>query len=119
LTQWPEVDILLFGCRRFKEGVAMYARVTEINVKPEKVEEAIALYANSVVPAARSQKGFTGAYLLTDRQTGKGLAITFWKSEKDALANERNRYYQEQLVKFIDFFQSPPIREGYEVSVKA
>jgi heme-degrading monooxygenase HmoA len=96
----------------------MYARVTEINVKLDKVDEAIKLYATSVVPAAKSQKGFAGAYLLTAKSTGKGMAITFWKTEEDALANEHNRYYQEQLVKFLDFFQSPPIREGYEVSVK-
>jgi hypothetical protein len=47
------------------------------------------------------------------------MAITFWKSEKDALANEHNRYYQEQLAKFLDFYQTPPFREGYEVTVKA
>jgi hypothetical protein len=38
------------------------------------------------------------------------------------VANERNLYYQEQLVKFMDFYQDitkfPPVREGYEVNVK-
>jgi len=97
----------------------MYARLTEMNVKPDKIDEAIEIYRKSVVPAAKSQKGFVAAYLLTDRPTGKGISMTFWKTEQDALANERNRYYQEQLVKFIEFFQSPPIREGYEISVKA
>jgi len=97
----------------------MYARLTEMNVKPDKIDEAIEIYRKSVVPAAKSQKGFVAAYLLTDRPTGKGISMTFWKTEEDALANERNRYYQEQLVKFIEFFQSPPIREGYEISVKA
>jgi len=97
----------------------MYARLTEMNVKPDKIDEAIEIYRKSVVPAAKSQKGFIAAYLLTDRPTGKGISITIWKTEGDALANERNRYYQEQLVKFIEFFQSPPIREGYEISVKA
>lgn len=97
----------------------MYARVTELNMKPDKVEEAIELYKKSVVPAAKVQKGFVAIYLLTDRPTGKGRAITFWKTEKDCLANEHNRYYQEQLAKFIDFYQSAPIREGYEVTVKA
>jgi heme-degrading monooxygenase HmoA len=114
-----EIVKLSVECRGSKEGEAMFARVTEINVKPDKIEEAIDLYAKSVVPAAKSQKGFAGVYLLTDRPTGKGMAITFWKTEKDALANEHNRYYQEQLVKFLEFFQSPPIREGYEVTVKA
>jgi len=97
----------------------MYARLTEMNIKPDKIDEAIEIYRKSVVPAAKSQKGFVAAYLLTDRPTGKGISMTFWKTEQDALANERNRYYQEQLVKFIEFFQSPPIREGYEISVKA
>jgi len=97
----------------------MYARVTEFNVKLEKVEEGIELYKKSVVPAAKAQKGFVCLYFLTDRPTGRGKAITFWKTEKDCLANEHNRYYQEQLAKFIDFYSSPPIREGYEVTVKA
>jgi heme-degrading monooxygenase HmoA len=105
--------------QRIKEGEAMYARLTEFNIKPEKVEEGIELYRKSVVPAAKAQKGFAAVYLLTDRPTGKGMAITFWRTERDCLANEHNRYYQEQLAKFLDFFSSPPIRYGYEVTVKA
>ncbi len=97
----------------------MYARLTEINIKLDKIEEFIELYRKSVVPAAKSQKGFNGLYLLIDRPTGRGIAITFWKTEQDALANERNLYYQEQLVKFIDMLLPPTIREGYEVTVKA
>jgi len=97
----------------------MFARLTTLNVRLDRIDQAINIYKKSVIPAARSQKGFLGAYLLSDRQTGKGLSVTFWKSEEDANANERNRYYQEQLVKFIDLLQSPPIREGYEVIVKA
>lgn len=97
----------------------MYARLTHLDVWPDKADEAIELYEKSVVPAAKSQKGFVGLYLLSDRTTGKGLAITLWESEEDALANEHNRYYQEQLVKFLEFFQAPPIREGYQVSVQA
>lgn len=98
----------------------MFARLTSFDLKVERIDEAINIYKKSVVPAAKMQKGFLGAYLLSDRQTGKGISITFWKSEEDALANERNRYYQEQLVKFIPLFQSPrAVREGYEVNVKA
>jgi len=95
----------------------MFARLTTIRVKTERIDEAIELYKKSVVREAKLQKGFRGAYLLTDRKTGKGVAITLWRSEQDAIANEENRYYQEQLVKFMDLFAGPPIREGYEVSV--
>ncbi len=104
-----------------KEGETMYARLTTLPVKPEKIEEAIRVYKTSVVPAAKLQKGFVAAYLLADRPSGRGISMTIWKSEGDALANEHNLYYQEQLVKFLEFLQSPagPIREGYQIVVKA
>lgn len=96
----------------------MYARLTTLDVRPETVDEGIAIYKRSVIPAAKMQKGFVAAYLLADRHTGKAMSVTFWKSEEDALANERSRYYQEQIVKFLDLLVTNPIREGYEVVVK-
>lgn len=96
----------------------MYARVTCIHVKPEKVKEAIRLYEASVVPAAEAQKGFQGALLLTDAASGHGMTITFWDNERHALENEQNLYYQNQLVKFMPYFTAPPTREGYEVSLR-
>jgi heme-degrading monooxygenase HmoA len=97
----------------------MYARLTHLNIKPDKIDEAIEIYKKSVVPAAKAQKGFIAIYLLSDRTTGNGYSMSLWKTERDALANEHNLFYQEQLVKFIEFYQSPPVREGYEVLVKA
>lgn len=96
----------------------MFARLTIMHIDIEKIDDAIKVYKKSVVPAAREQKGFRGAYLLADRKTGKGISLTLWRNEEDALANEKNRYYQEQLVKFVPFFISAPIREGYEVSLR-
>jgi heme-degrading monooxygenase HmoA len=101
-----------------KKGEDMYARLTSIHVKPDRIQEAVQLYRKSVVPEAKKQKGFKGLLLLNDPQTGDGLSITLWTSEKAALATEENRYYQEQLVKFMDFFALPPSREGYEVSLQ-
>jgi len=96
----------------------MFARVTRINVKPEKVGDAVRLYEASVLPAAESQKGFRGLLLLTDQGSGRGMSITLWDSEEDALENEQSRYYQSQLVKFMPFFSGPPSREGFEVSLQ-
>jgi len=95
----------------------MYARVTILQLKKGKVDEALRIYEASILPAAEAQKGYRGSYVLADRQAAKGITLTFWESEKDALANEENRYYQEQLVKAMDLFAAPPIREGYEVAV--
>lgn len=97
----------------------MFARLTRAQVMVDRIDEFINRYKESVVPAAKSQKGFQGIYLLIDRNTGQGLSMTFWDSEEDALANEKSRYYQEQVAKFINFYIQPPIREGYEVVIQA
>ena len=94
----------------------MFARVTMFQTKSDKIDEAIKIYGESVTPARKAQKGARGGYLLTDRKTGKGMAISLWDSEEDAIANEQSGYYQEQLSKFKDCFAAPPVREGYEVS---
>jgi heme-degrading monooxygenase HmoA len=97
----------------------MFARVTVTQMKLDRLDDAIKLFAESVIPAAKAQKGFKDMYLLTDRTTGKGLAIGFWESEADADANEKSGYYQEQVSKFKDLFAAPPTRQGYEVSVQS
>lgn len=95
----------------------MFARMTILQVKPERIDDGIKIYRTSVVPEAKKQKGFRGACLLADRASGKSISITFWRNEKDAVANEESLYYQEQLVKSLSLLAGPMIREGYEVSV--
>ena len=95
----------------------MFARMTILQVKPERIDDGIKIYRTSVVPEAKKQKGYRGACLLVDRASGKSISVTFWRSEKNAVANEESLYYQEQLVKFLSLLAGPMIREGYEVSV--
>lgn len=104
--------------RRAGEG-NMYARLTTLSFRTDKADEGIRIFDTSVVPAARAQKGFRAAYLLADRQAGRCVALTFWDDEAAAAANEENRYYQEQLVKFLPLYTSPPVREGFEVVVES
>ena len=96
----------------------MHARVTLVQIVPDKVDDATAIYQDSVVPAARQQKGCQGLYMLTDHATGKGMSIAFWDSEADMTAGESSGYYQQQLDKFKDLWAAPPVREAYEVSVQ-
>lgn len=97
----------------------MFARFTIVQVNADKIDAVIKLYEESVVPAAKSQKGYRGAYLFTDRNTGKGCSLSLWDSEDDAIANEQSGYYQEQVGKFAEYMTAPPVQEGYEVSVQA
>ena len=95
----------------------MFARVTSAQIDPKNIEQFRKIYAESVVPAARKQKGFRGISLMFDPKTGDGLSIGYWNSEEDCIATERNLFYQEQVAKFIPFYVKHPIRDGYEVLV--
>ncbi len=96
----------------------MHVRAATVQVLPGKTQEAIDIYNNSVVPAAKAQKGFQGAYLMTDASSGKGLSITVWETEADMEAGESSGYFQEQIGKFGGVFAGPPTREHYELSVE-
>lgn len=97
----------------------MFARVTTARAKTDAISKIEEIFQSSIVPAAKSQKGYCGVYLLVDREASKCVGITLWESEEDASANEKNRYYQEQLVKLMNYTKGTFIREGFEVSVKA
>jgi len=97
----------------------MFARLTRFQVRIDTIDKVKKIYEESVIPATKAQKGYCGNYFLIDRKTGKGMSITLWDSEEDAVANEKSHYYQEQLEKFIDFLTAPYIREGYEIVVQA
>ena len=96
----------------------MFARLMIVPMKIDKIDETRKIYAESIIPAAKSQRGYRGSYLLTNRKEGKGISLTLWDSEEDAIANEQSGYLQEQVSKLKEFFTAPPVREGYEVTVQ-
>ena len=97
----------------------MYARVTHVQMQPDKVDEAVSIYRDSVVAAVKAQKGYRATYMLSDRATGKGMAVTIWESLEDLQASESSGYYNEQVGKFAPVLIAPPVREVYEVGVQA
>ena len=96
----------------------MYARLTTVYVKLDKIDEAIKIYKEDVIPAAEAQHGCRGCYLLTDRKTGKGIAFTMWETKHDANVSEQSGYYQAQISRFKGMFVAKPVNEGYDVSVQ-
>ena len=96
----------------------MFVRQTIIHTAIDKIDEASKLFEASVIPAFRSQKGYQGAFFISDRATGKSICVSLWDSEQDAITNEQSHVYQEQLVKFMGLFTMDPFREGYEILVQ-
>ncbi len=64
----------------------MYARVNYRQLLPDRFDEAIRIYRDSVVPRHIGAQGFKGALVLTDRDTGKAIAISLWETEADLTA---------------------------------
>lgn len=95
----------------------MFARLLRIKTNIDQIDDVAQIFMESVIPLCKEQKGFVRAYYLADRQSGECLPITVWESEEDMLTTEENRFFQEQLVKLMGFFKSPPVREAYEVVV--
>lgn len=94
----------------------MFARLGTFQFNAVMLDEAVKRYEERVIPAIRAQKGSRGAYLITDRKAGKGISLTLWDSEEDAIADEQSGQMQERSSWFKDFFTVPPVREGYEVN---
>ena len=98
----------------------MHARATFVKMQPGKTEEVRKIFEESVVPAAKEQKGFHAIYLLEfEDDPATGLALSIWDSKTDAEAGEQSGYYQEQVQKFAPLFAAPPERKSYEVTVSS
>lgn len=97
----------------------MYARTGSSQMKPGKMDEAIGMYRESVVPTLKAQKGFKGFYWLADRSTDKYIVFTLWETEADMKATETSGLLKEVIAKFGVFVATPPTIEHYEVSFHA
>jgi hypothetical protein len=95
----------------------MYARMLRMQVKPDRIDEAVRLFSEDVVPGCRSQAGYRGACFLVDRRVGECVPITLWETEADMMATEGNRFFQNQLMRFLGLFHHGLVREAYEVVV--
>jgi heme-degrading monooxygenase HmoA len=58
-----------------------YCRVVRIKEDPSRVDEAVKLYTQEILPVLKKQNGFTGATLIGNRKTGDGMSISYWESE--------------------------------------
>lgn|SRR5687767_10327030 len=65
-----------------------YTRLTTLQADPSKLEDGIRFFREQAITTARQQRGFQGARLLVDRQSGKAVAVTLWESEEAARAAE-------------------------------
>lgn len=95
-----------------------FARMTTVKAPIDKMVEVTRTYEQSILPALKPVTGFQSAYLCIDPSTGEGFSLTFWASEKDAIAYEQSGLYTQLLGKLRPFFTTQPILKSYQVTAE-
>jgi len=93
----------------------MYTRVVEITSKSGKATELSNTINDKVVPILKKQAGFIDeAVLVSDAESNRILAVSFWNSKEDA-----ERYHQEQFPKInemlTNLLEGPPVIHTFNV----
>ena len=96
----------------------MYSQVLRVNIQPGKMDEAVAIFKDSVAPAIHGWSGLQIGRLLVDRAGNKIMAVSFWDSRADEASLQSSSAYQEQVGKFAALFAGPPEVEVYEETVE-
>lgn len=68
----------------------MFARSTLINAQPSMVDPGITHVRDTVMPALSHLDGYLGVSLMIDRESGRGIVTSAWRSE-DAMRNSVDR----------------------------
>jgi hypothetical protein len=66
----------------------MFARLTTIQGTAAKIDDAVRVIENDVIPASKNLGGFRSGYWCVDRESGKMLALTLFETEKDLQSSE-------------------------------
>jgi hypothetical protein len=64
--------------------MAMYARISTIEGDAGKIDDAVKIINEKIIPALRGLQGFTAANFLADRSAGKLVGVAFY-ADKAAL----------------------------------
>lgn len=71
-------------------------RLTRMDVDPARVEDAVQVYGDTVVPSLADTGGFGGTLLLADRDSGRLIGEAVWRNDK-ALAASRGIEARERV----------------------
>ncbi len=68
----------------------MLARVVTVRVRPEKMDECVAIFREVNAPSIAERPGFDHGHWWVDRGSGEATSVTFWRNEEDERASRAN-----------------------------
>ncbi|GAB3500036.1 hypothetical protein GCM10027341_24540 [Spirosoma knui] len=96
----------------------MFARVIQVSLKPDTINEATRYFRDSVGPALKQIDGFKNSRFLTNPSTNKCLMVTLWESEQHRQDAETSGFLQDVLKNMGQYFAGSPTVDYYEVGVQ-
>ena len=96
----------------------MHADVAKGHLHPDRTEEGIELWRNSLVEELRQHEGFKGMVLMGDRDTGENVAITLWETEEDFRAAASDIGHRETFSEIGPLYAEAPEFSNYEVFLR-
>jgi quinol monooxygenase YgiN len=94
----------------------VYARSTTINAKPGSIDAGIAQLRDEMMPTILGMDGCIGLSMIADRESGRCIATSAWRSEEAMRAtNEELSPIREQLAEMMG--GGSPKTEEWEIAV--
>ncbi len=93
----------------------MFVRLFQFHLKPDKIDEAVKSFRESILPRVNEEKGLISYSVCLDRNTGKGATIIYFNTEENMLANESSGQPQKMRDEFKDYWAAPYIVDRCEV----
>ena len=93
----------------------MWVRMTFIQMNPDKIEEARALYkSDDVSGVVRGTEGYAFHHLLESVENpSEVISITAWDTQEHGEAYESSGTYKRLVAKFNEYFIAPPELKSY------
>jgi heme-degrading monooxygenase HmoA len=93
----------------------MYARTNTVRTDPRTIDEGIANVRDEVMPLVQGMDGCTGLSMLADRESGRCIVTTGWRTEEAMHASEEGvRASREKAAQI--FGEMPTVAE-WEIAV--
>lgn len=93
----------------------MFIRIITLPVQPDRIDEAVKMFKDTIAPMFQQQKGLKAGYLVGDRKSGKMESVTLWETEAAASALDASGFYDQWTAKLNPLLTGTAGREQNEV----
>jgi quinol monooxygenase YgiN len=92
----------------------MHARFLEVKVKPEAVDQGLAL-EHQIVSFLKQMSGFRGVVTLIDRESGEVISVSYWETQEQT--RQPMPYMTDLMPQLKQILVAEPLVKSYEVVV--